>query len=73
MVAVEAGVVGSACIVCMYLSYLIFDVVTLFYQSKTYVNEYMIQEEFVASIQNQKIVEEKIKKYNKSKKESETK
>lgn len=73
MVAVEAGVIGSACIVCMYLSYLIFDVVTLFYQSKTYVNEYMIQEEFVASIQNQKIVEEKIKKYNKSKKESETK
>lgn len=68
MVAIETELMGVQCIVCMYVAYLIYDVVTFFYQSQTYVNEYMLQEEKMTNIANQQLMEEKLKKYNETKK-----
>lgn len=63
MVAAEFGTTGTLCIIFMYLSYLIFDVVTFFYQSQTYVNQYMLQEEWQTKMENEKIISHKLKKY----------
>lgn len=65
-VAEKFGTVGSLCIICMYTSYLIFDIVTYFYQHNTYVNQYMIQEEKFNKLINQQIIEEKLEIYKKS-------
>ena len=55
----------------MYVSYLIYDVVTNVFQKNTYENEYMhLKEEYLA-IENKLKVEQKIKAYKKSKKTKE--
>lgn len=66
--AVEMGTLGTMCIILMYCSYMIFDVVTFFYQHSTYVNQIMIQQEKMQQIANQQLVEEKLNKFNKTKK-----
>ena len=73
MMAVETGVVGTLAIVFMYASYLIFDVVTLFYQNRTYVNQYMLEEQKYIDAQNEEIMNEKLKVYKKSQKSKEKK
>ncbi len=64
-IAEKFGTVGSLCIICMYASYLIFDIVTYFYQHNTYVNQYMIQEEKFNKLINQQIMQEKLEIYQK--------
>lgn len=51
----------------MYLSYLVFDVVTNVNQKNTYENEYMQICKKHYEIENEKVIEEKIKTYKKSK------
>lgn len=65
-VSEKFGFDGSLCIICMYLAYLIFDIVTYFYQHNTYVNQYMIQEEKFNQIVNQQLIEEKLGVYKKT-------
>ena len=55
----------------MYASYLIFDIVTWLYQKNTYVNEYMIKVQEYKEIQEQHLIEEKIKAYNLANEEKE--
>jgi hypothetical protein len=57
--------IGGIGIICMYLSYLIFDVVTYFYQHNTYVNQYMIQEEKHNQILDQQLMQEKLEMFQK--------
>lgn len=64
-VSEKFGFEGSLCVICMYLSYLTFDIVTYFYQHNTYVNQYMIQEEKFNQIVNQQLIEEKLGVYQK--------
>ena len=71
MVAVEFGTVGTLCIIFMYLSYLTYDVVTFFYQSQTYVNQYMLQEKWQTDMENEITIKEKLKKYNSGKSKAE--
>ena len=66
-VAVEYGDTGVFIIIAMYLSYIVFDSVTYFVQKKTYVNEYMLAVEKHTKIENEKIINEKIKVYEKKK------
>ena len=47
----------------MYASYLIFDIVSLIVENKTYINEYMIQQEKYQKIEDQLMVTEKLKVY----------
>lgn len=51
----------------LYLSYLVFDVVTNVYQKATYENEYMRICEQYQKIENEKVIEQKLKVYKKSK------
>ena len=63
-IASRYGTVGTLAIICMYLAYLIFDVVNFFYQSKTYVNQIMIQEQQFNKLVEQQIIQEKLQVYN---------
>ncbi len=63
MVAVDAGFVGTLAIIAMYLSYLVFDIVTFLYQSQTYVNQIMLQEEKLSKLANQQIINDKLESY----------
>jgi len=67
LVYFEYGATGVLAIILMYSAYLIYDVVTYFVQNKTYVNEYMIQVEKHQKIQDQLLVQEKLKVYYKTK------
>ena len=67
LVFFEYGATGVLAILLMYTAYLIYDVVTYFVQQRTYVNEYMIQVEKHQKIQDQLMVQEKLKVYYKTK------
>lgn len=67
MVASKYGFVGAGAIICMYLAYLIFDIVTFFYQSQTYVNQYMVEEQKYKELEENDIMEKKLKQYKKIK------
>lgn len=54
-------------IVLMYGSYLIFDVVTYFYQNKTYINQYMIEVEKHKKREEEKVIKSKLKAYKETK------
>ena len=62
-VAVEYGAVGTLAIIIMYVSYLIFDAVTLVYQKKTYLNQIMVEEQKYIDAHNEKLKKEKLKVY----------
>lgn len=66
-IAVEYGDPGVYLLVAMYGSYLIFDAVNCLIQKTTYVNQYMKAVERYHEIENQKVIDEKIKAYKKSK------
>ena len=66
LVLVEFNSGVGILVVFMYASYLIFDVVTFFYQNHTYVNEYMIKVQEYKELKESQIIEEKIKAYNES-------
>lgn len=66
----EFGTIGSLAIIIMYACYLIYDVVTFFVQHSTYVNQYMLQVEKHEKIQSQLEAQEKLKVYEKTKKET---
>ena len=68
LVFLEYGATGVLAVLLMYTAYLIFDVVTYFVQQGTYINQYMIQVEKHQHIQDQLLVQEKLKVYNKTKK-----
>lgn len=65
LVGYKFGILESICIIFMYLSYLIYDVVTFFYQHKTYLNQYMVQELEYNKMINAQLVEEKLGIYQK--------
>lgn len=60
------GAIGNVGIIVMYASYLIYDVVTLFYQQKTYVNQYMEQVANYNKMMDDKLVQEKLEVYKKA-------
>lgn len=64
-VVVEYGSVGSLAIILMYLAYFIHDLVSYIVQNKTYVNEYMMQVEKMQRIEENLLIKEKTKLYNK--------
>lgn len=66
-VAIEFGVTGTIAIIIMYFAYLVFDVVNLIYQFKTYKNEYMLVIESYQKAQDDEKVKEKLKIYKKNK------
>lgn len=66
-VAMQYGDPGVYLLVAMYAAYLVFDSVTFLVQKSTYVNQYMQAVERYQQIENQKVVEEKIKAYKGSK------
>ena len=72
LVFMEYGSTGSLLIIVMYAAYLIFDVVTYFVQHLTYVNEYMLQVEKHEKLEQQLLVQEKLKEYENSKKSKTT-
>lgn len=55
-------------IIFMYASYLIYDVVSYFYQSRSYVNQYMLVLQKQKDSENEKLAEQKIEIYRKSQK-----
>ncbi len=63
LILANFGIVDSLMIIMMYVAYLIFDLTTLIYQSKTYVNEYMLIKKRYEESENKKLVEEKLKIY----------
>ncbi len=67
-VALEYGSVGSVAIIIMYLVYLIYDIANLIYSISNYKNEYMIILESYQKEQDEIVINEKIKVYDKSKK-----
>lgn len=67
-ILVEYGATGTVAIIIMYVSYLIFDVVNYFYQTRTYKNEYMLVQESYVKESNGKLVKEKLKLYIESEK-----
>ncbi len=67
LIIVEYGTVGMIAIVLMYVSYLIFDVVNLCVQEKTYVNQYMIQQQLYQKEEDGKLIKQKLKSYKKLK------
>lgn len=69
LVAVEYSYTGALLILLMYVSYLIFDVVNYFVQTKTYVNQYMVVCKEYENEENKIKVEDKLKVYKKSKKQ----
>lgn len=60
MIANNVSLFGSIIIICMYLSYLVFDIGTLIYQNVTYLNEYMIEEQRAKEEETQRIIEQKL-------------
>ena len=66
LAAIEYVNFELAMIAVMYLSYLIFDVVTNVVQKNTYENEYMQLKKEYLEIENKSVIEEKIKTYKKS-------
>jgi hypothetical protein len=66
-VAMQYGDPGVYLLVAMYAAYLVYDSANYLVQKSTYVNQYMQAVERYQEIENQKIVEEKIKAYKKSK------
>ncbi len=68
LVYVRYATDGSIAILCMYLSYLIFDVVTFFYQNKTYINQYMLEKERVKKLEEQELIDKKLKIYEEQQK-----
>ena len=64
LIIVEFGTTTGLLIVFMYFAYLIYDLVTLFYQKTTYENEYMITVKEYKELQEQHLIEEKLKVYN---------
>ena len=73
MAAVEYWNFELVVVAVMYVSYLIYDVVTNVFQKNTYENEYMHLKEEYLEIENKLKVEQKIKAYRKSKKTKEEK
>lgn len=71
VVLIEFNSTTGILITLMYASYLIFDIVTWLYQKNTYVNEYMIKVQEYKEIQEQHLIEEKIKAYNLANEEKE--
>lgn len=69
VIAFEYGTIGTLAIILMYSAYLIHDVVTYLFQNQTYVNEYMIQVEKYQKIEEQLLVQEKMKVYAEMQKE----
>lgn len=63
LVLVEYSNTSAVAIIMMYASYLIFDIVSLIVENKTYINEYMIQQEKYQKIEDQLMVTEKLKVY----------
>ena len=68
MAAVEYWNFELVIVAVMYVSYLIYDVVTNVFQKNTYENEYMHLKEEYLEIENKLKVEQKIKEYKKSRK-----
>ena len=66
-IAMQYGDPGVYLLVAMYASYLVYDSANYLVQKSTYVNQYMQAVERYQEIENQKIVEEKIIAYKKSK------
>lgn len=69
LLAVEYGTIGTLAIILMYLVYLIHDIVTYIMQNQTYINEYMIQVEKYQKIEEQLLIQEKVKFYAEIRKE----
>lgn len=67
LVALEYNSLDSVMIVIMYLAYLMYDVSTFIFQKKTYVNQYMVHMEQFSKIEDEKLVDEKLKKYKSAK------
>ena len=59
----EYGNTSAIAVIILYLSYFVFDVVSFITQKLTYVNEYMIQEEKYQKIEDQLLINEKLKIY----------
>ncbi len=64
-VALEFGIVGTINIILMYVAYLIFDVVTLIYEKKTYTNQILEKQKQHEEKERKKKVENKLEIYEK--------
>jgi len=67
MVIVEYGNIEAIAVIVMYAVYIIHDMVTLCMQKTTYVNQYMVEVEKTKKVEDEKLVSEKLKVYEKSK------
>ena len=65
-VAIQYGDPGVYLLVAMYTAYLVFDTANYIVQKSTYMNQYMQAVERYQQIENEKIINEKIKAYNKT-------
>lgn len=70
-VATEYGSTGSVAIIIMYLVYLIYDIANFIYSSASYKNEYMLVLESYQKEQDEIVIDEKLKIYDKAKKSEE--
>lgn len=69
-VAIEFGATIVIPIIMMYAAYFIFDAVSVIWQHKTYINEYMIESKKYKEIENSKKVKEKLEVYKKATEEN---
>lgn len=69
MVAIEYSYTGALLILLMYVSYLIYDIVNYFVQSKTYLNQYMVVCQSYQKASDEEKIADKLKVYKKSKKQ----
>jgi len=68
MVAIEFGTGNSLAIIFMYFSYIIYDFISLIYQRKTYINQYMQKQQEARKIDDKNRVKQKIEIYEKMQK-----
>ena len=66
-ISMEYGSVGSVAIILMYISYLIYEIVSFVYYNASYKNEYMLVLEGYQLENDKKIIGEKLEIYKKSK------
>lgn len=67
-VLVDGGTMNTLLIIFMYMAYVVFDAITLIYQYKTYTNQFIEKQKEVKKNNDKKLVEEKIKIYEKMQK-----
>lgn len=73
LIAVEYNYTGALLILLMYVSYLLYDISDLVFQTVNYKSQYTVEVEKYQKAQDAEEVEEKLKVYKKSKKETGTK